>query len=418
MNVDEVPLVKSGYQEFCPILCKVHCDPDVYQPFPAAIYFGESKPGDLDSYLAHFIDEINQLHRNGIEISGNHFDVTLKCFICDTPARAFLKSTVGHCGKNACERCTAEGIRLEGRTVFPSVDAEERTDESFRGRNQADHHRGITALLRIMPFLNMICVFLLDSMHLLYEGIMKKLLEYWLDRGVNKLNVTQRQELSRRMKLLKRQVPCEFNQRKPRSTDYIGKWKATKYRFFSLYGGPLVLKDILISRLYKHFLLLHVACRILCSDKLCQRYCQLAKEYLRLFFEYMGEYYGATSQILNAHHLIQLADDVCNMGCSLSRLTAFPFESLLGKMKKYLRTPFRPLAQLCRRLHEEYFVKNRKPAVPPLFEVLKEDENGIRKIRYMEFVIANASPDNNLLMKDKTVVKVKSIRINENNVEI
>ena len=124
VNVDEIPLVKSGNQEFCPILCKVHCDIDVYEPFPAAIYFGESKPGDLNSYLAEFVDEINYLQRNGIEISGNHFHVTLKCFICDTPARAFMKSTVGHGGRNACERCTVEGIRLEGRTVFPSVIAE------------------------------------------------------------------------------------------------------------------------------------------------------------------------------------------------------------------------------------------------------------------------------------------------------
>ena len=211
----------------------------------------------------------------------------------------------------------------------------------------------------------MVSVFVLDSMHLLYQGIMKKLLEYWINHGVHKLSVTQRRELSRRMKLLKRQVPCEF-QRKPRSTDHIGKLKATELCFFLLYAGPVVLKDVLISKLYKHFLLFHVACRFLCSDQLCQRYWRLAKEYLVFFFKYMGEYYGAASQILNVHHLIHLAGGVFNMGCSLNRITAFPFESLLGQMKKCLRTPFRPLAQFCRRLHEQYFVKNRKPDVPSL----------------------------------------------------
>ena len=276
VNVDELPLVKSGNQEFCPILCKVHCDIDVYEPFSAAIYFGELKAGDVNSHLAEFVDEINYLQRNGIEISGNHFHVTLKCFICDTPARAFLKSTVGHCERNACERCTVEGIRLEGRTVFPSVVAEERTDQLFRGRNQPDHHHEITPLLRIVPCLNMVSVFILDSMHLLYQGIMKELLAYWINHGVNKLSVTQRRELSRRMKLLECQVPCEF-QRKPRSTDHIGEWKATELRCVLLYAGPVVLKDVLISKLYKHFLLLHVACRFLCSDQLCQRYWRLTK---------------------------------------------------------------------------------------------------------------------------------------------
>ena len=417
INADGLPLTKSGFDTFWPILCKVHCNPDVYQPFPIAIYSGDSKPADVNLYLAEFVDEISNLQRTGIEIDGNHFHVRIKCFICDTPARALLKSTIGHTGTNACERCTVQGIRLEGRTVFPVVNAAERTDESFRGRNQANHHHDITALLRIVPFLNMIAIFVLDSMHLLYQGMMKKLLQYWIEYGTNRLNATQRNELSRRMKLLKKQVTCEY-QRKPRSTDHLAKWKATQFRFFALYAGPIVLKDILISTLYQHFLLFHVACRILCSDKLCKKYWRRAKEYLILFFEYLGEYYGATSQILNAHHLIHLADDVFNMGCSLSRITTFPFESLLGHIKKYLRTPYRPLAQLCRRLHEQFFVKNTKPAVPPLFEILEGNEIGITKIKYKQFEIRTTSPNNTILMKDKTVIKVKKMRVIDDNIEI
>ena len=172
INVDGVPLVKSGYQEFCPILCKVHCNPDVYEPFPVTIYFGESKPLDVNLFLDEFVKEINDLQMYGIEISGNHFNIKLKCFICNTSARAFLQSTVGHVSKNACERCTVQGVRLDGRTVFPSADAGERTDQSFRGRDQAYHHHGFTALLRILPSLNIIDVFVSDSMHLLYQGIM------------------------------------------------------------------------------------------------------------------------------------------------------------------------------------------------------------------------------------------------------
>ena len=134
--------------------------------------------------------------------------------------------------------------------------------------------------------------------------------------------------------------------------------------FLLLYAGLLVLKDVLVSKLYKHFLLLHVACRLLYSDRLCRKYWRLAKQYLTLFFKYMGDYYGPASQILNVHQLIHLADDVFNMGCSLSRITAFHFENLLGKMKKSLRTPYRPLAQLRRRLYEQYFVKSWKPNIP------------------------------------------------------
>lgn len=86
--------------------------------------------------------------------------------------------------------------------------------------------------------------------------------------------------------------------------------------------------------MYNHFLLLHVSCRILCCPVLCLQFWKTAKEYLLVFFKLLPSFYGRSSQILNFHHLIHLPDDVRNMGCSLNRLTAFPFESLLGKMKK------------------------------------------------------------------------------------
>lgn len=234
VNVDEVPLVKSGNKKFCPILCKVHCSSDVYEPYPVAIYCGESKPGDINLFLDEFIREMNNLQAHGIEISGMHFALLLKCFICNTPARAFLKSIVGHKSFNACERCEETGYTVgNNTTVFPNTAVEKRTDESFRNKPQAGHHKGISPLFRILPFLNMIRIFILDSMHLCYEGIMKKLLCYWIVKGSNKLKVDDRRELSRRMKMIKGQIPLEF-QRKPRSIYHVVKRKATEFRFFLL----------------------------------------------------------------------------------------------------------------------------------------------------------------------------------------
>ena len=138
------------------------------------MYFGETKPRSTETYLSQFIEEINGLQENGINISGRHFDVRIKCFICDTPARALLKGTIGHSGVNACERCTVHGFKEGCTTVFPSADSVERTDESFRARTQAGHHNNETPLCRIFPFINLVFCFVLDFMHLCCLGVMKR----------------------------------------------------------------------------------------------------------------------------------------------------------------------------------------------------------------------------------------------------
>lgn len=113
---------------------------------------------------------------------------------------------------------------------------------------QPDHHHGPSPLLRIEPPINMVSAFVLDIMHLCFLGVMKRLLEWWLSSDSSaRLRFALRQELSKRMELLKNCVPAEF-QRKTRSTKHYLKWKATEFRFFLLYSGPVVLKYILPRR--------------------------------------------------------------------------------------------------------------------------------------------------------------------------
>ena len=169
-------LVDFDYQELWPFVCKVHFDPDIYKPFVVAVYFGPRKPKSTEECMRKFIEEINFLQENGFYISDRHFDVKIKCFICDTLARAFLKCTVGHTGFNACERCTVQGFKEDHTAVYPSVDSNERTDESFRARIQAGHHNDESPLLRILPVINIISYFILDFMHLCCLGVMKRLL--------------------------------------------------------------------------------------------------------------------------------------------------------------------------------------------------------------------------------------------------
>ena len=41
---------------------------------------------------------------SGFDCNGKHFEVTIKCFLCDALARAFLKGIIAHTGYNSCVR--------------------------------------------------------------------------------------------------------------------------------------------------------------------------------------------------------------------------------------------------------------------------------------------------------------------------
>ena len=45
----------------------------------------------------------------------------MKGFVCDAPARCFLKGIIGHNGYHSCERCEIHGT-WDNRVVFNSED--------------------------------------------------------------------------------------------------------------------------------------------------------------------------------------------------------------------------------------------------------------------------------------------------------
>lgn len=114
VNVDGIPLMKSSTTQFWPILANIHSElrkksyhicmctqtnsfgsdfPDI-EPFAIAIWCGQQKPKNLNAYLGPFVTELINLIRNGMEINGFHININLRCIVCDTPARCFVKGKI------------------------------------------------------------------------------------------------------------------------------------------------------------------------------------------------------------------------------------------------------------------------------------------------------------------------------------
>lgn len=62
-----------------------------------SIWCGRGKP-ILNEFLHPFVSELNDIISNGMNINNNQLKVTIRGFVCDSPARAFLKGN--DCGYN------------------------------------------------------------------------------------------------------------------------------------------------------------------------------------------------------------------------------------------------------------------------------------------------------------------------------
>lgn len=142
---------------------------------------------------------------------------------------------------------------------------------------------------------------------------------------------------------------CEFS-RKPRTLLEVSRWKATEFRSFLLYIGPIVLKKILNSHCYDNFIALNVAMTILLSPSL-NKFFQYAQELLEFFVKSFEQIYGQHLISSNVHNLIHIVDDYHRYG-PLGCCSAFPFENYMQFLKALLRKPDKPLEQVIMRYHE------------------------------------------------------------------
>lgn len=113
-------------------------------------------------------------------------------------------------------------------------------------------------------------------MHLIYLGVVKRLLLFWTKGNKNvRLNPTDINKINNSLFKFRKVLSSKNFSRLPHSVSKVERWKATEFRQFLCYTGPIVLENSIRLTYYNYFLSLHCAARILESTKLCVKYiCQ------------------------------------------------------------------------------------------------------------------------------------------------
>ncbi|CAG9763612.1 unnamed protein product [Ceutorhynchus assimilis] len=383
VNVDGLPISKSSGSQLYPILISLH-DSDLVTV--VGLYHGYEKPKDSNNLLKEFVEEAIGLSNNGVCFMNNIIPFKIKGFLCDAPAKSFVRYTKGHNAYNSCTKCCQEGSYINNRICFTDIEFIKRSDEDFLLLRHEEHHTG-TSILTNLPNFGLVSSFPLDPMHLIFLGVMKKLLVALWCEGKPPYKLSSR----------------NLSVMKPRGLNEVKRWKATEFRQFLLYTGPLVTKSSLEKKYYQHFMVLHTAVFILSSSELTEDKLVYAESLLEYFVKKFPVLYSVQYMSHNIHNLLHLTDDCRHFG-NLNKFSAFQFENFLQVLKKLIRKSDKPLKQVINRISEIENVELRIPCLKnkhnqPRTHASGPLPNGYYNPQYIEhffpnFTVKIISPDN------------------------
>lgn len=418
-NIDGLPVCNSSKQQFWPILCKIFELPSM-NPFIVGIYAGNGKPNDLNAYLQPFVQEMLTLLQNGLLVKNNKVNATIRCFVCDSPARAMIKGICNFNGKHGCNKCTIIGeySHVSHTVIFPELDCPARKDEDFRKKLYGKHHKVDSPLLSLP--IDMIKSFpVADSMHLIDLGIMKRLLIGWRDGNFGKKDTKLRaSDISTVNVFLDDcKVPTEIH-RSVRNLSSLGHWKASEFRTFLLYLSIVILPEVLNTGAMRHFLSFFCAITI-CSSEEYFNFLPLAKELLDHFVKNFKSFYGIDYMTSNVHNLLHVVDEVLNFGI-LQSFNAYPFENKLYLIKNMLRTGNKPLSQIAKRLGEcDSLDLNSTDEVIKIYPYVKKNcRSGDLVLHFKDFIISKKNTDRFFVTSNQEIMETRSIEVQESKIII
>lgn len=254
-------------------------------------------------------------------------------------------------------------------------------------------------------------------MHCIDEGITLKFLSLLKNsRRLMKITVEDYTIINKSLKIALKTQPKEFN-RRIRTLDCLGFWKASENRTFLLYAGVVALKildDAERSDIYRNFLTLSMACRI-CSFEGYEHFLDVAEVMFNDFVDNFTILFGISNTTWKIHSARHMVDEVRRHGL-FKEFSAYRFESFMNTVQKALHSHTLPLQQLHRRTVEIY--KSQL-----LFSAPKQNNLGIKfgkvvkaqSVICFSFVwlngtyISNNFKDSWFMLQTKDIVKIEKI---------
>ena len=322
----------------------------------AGLWFGYSKPA-MWIYLKPFHSSLSELEKDGTTVESPdkpgaiNVRATLLCGTCDLPAKACVCNTVQFNGTFGCFKCLQPSCTVKVGNKGGHVHAFPFNQENVKGPPRthpqclADARAAVSQGKPVqgvkgpcwfagLQYYDLVKGTAVDYMYCVLEGVTKSLINLWFSTSLKTepFNISNKvQEVDEKLSKIK---PPNDITRCPRKIENERQyWKASEFRSFLLFYGPIVLRDILPDEHYKHFIFSSEAIFILLGESVTLHELDHAEKLLQHFCLMFSALYPEGKETINVHSLLHLADDVRNLG-PLWTHSCFPFESYNGNLLK------------------------------------------------------------------------------------
>ncbi|KAK3932736.1 Phosphoglycerate kinase, partial [Frankliniella fusca] len=316
------------------------------------IWCGVTKPHPNLS-LKHIFQDLKVL-QNGISINENSVSkvyVKLICGTCDAPAIAYFLNMKTHSGFYSCHLCLCYGENSKDTgdvTVLPF-------EEHFAPRTLEQYHNNVKFAVEnrvlhnkmlqnderccgikgpcLLSFMvdNLFLSTAIDSMHCVYLGVMRQMLNLWFDKVYKEEPFSIHSKIKTVNGRIKNIEPPHFLERMPETIDKLVHWKASMFRAFLFNFSLPVLFGVLCTEYFENLILFVTGVSLLNSSSVSPEDIQIASLVLSSFVENFQTLYGKRHMSHNLHMLLHLSENVEYLA-PLWVTNCFKYEDMNGRL--------------------------------------------------------------------------------------
>ncbi|VDI09445.1 Hypothetical predicted protein [Mytilus galloprovincialis] len=227
------------------------------------IWQGCGKP-QMNMFLRPLVEDLSQLFQRGIVVNIQQTEIRTRAMMIvatmDLQARAYVLQMTQHNGKHGCLYCLEPGKVVKSGKAncrsypYRDVDPEPRTKENIKSDAQEAiasgkrvHGINSESVLSCLPYFDVTTNVVIDYMHGILLGILKKLMSLWFDSKNSKEPFYIGKRVDEVDSIIKTIQPPYFLRRLSRKINgNYNHWKASEFRSWLLYFSLPALQNILL----------------------------------------------------------------------------------------------------------------------------------------------------------------------------